>query len=305
MKSQPLILEIKGNSLDDGPGIRTVIFFKGCPLSCIWCHNPESKRSTVEISFAPKECIACDTCIDNCLNSALSRANPYFIDRTKCNLCFKCADNCPAGALSRVGYEMTDEEIVAKVLSDKPFYDSSGGGVTLSGGEPTLYMEFAAGLLKKFKAVGINTLVETCGYFNLVKFEEFMLPYTDIIYFDIKIFDPVEHRRFCGMNNDLILENFIRLKKLSLASGFQLLPRIPLIPGITDKESNILDIAQFLKSNGVTESRFLAYNPLWHEKNNKLGVKNSYSSKESMTRWMPKEKIQQCEAVFREAQIKV
>ena len=141
---RPLILDIKGNSLDDGPGIRSVIFFKGCPLACTWCHNPESKRFEAEISFDAKACIGCDACLSACPQDALSRDNPFFIDRRRCDLCFRCIDACHSGALSRVGQEMGIAEIVARVLDYKPFYDTSGGGVTLSGGEPTVYMDFAS-----------------------------------------------------------------------------------------------------------------------------------------------------------------
>ena len=151
---RPLILEISGNALDDGPGIRSVIFFKGCPLSCVWCHNPEGKRAVREIAFDAKACVGCDTCMKLCPEKALSRGNRHFIDRTRCSLCFLCADACPSEALSRVGLEMEVGEIVYTVMKDKPFYDVSGGGVTLSGGEPALFMDFTAALLSRLKAQG-------------------------------------------------------------------------------------------------------------------------------------------------------
>ncbi len=126
-----LILEIKGNSLDDGPGIRTVVFFKGCPLNCVWCHNPESKKKAIELSWDSKECIGCKSCIEVCRANAISVKNPYYIDRSKCTLCFECVDVCPSGALSRVGKYMTVNEIMKEILKDKPFFITSGGGVTL------------------------------------------------------------------------------------------------------------------------------------------------------------------------------
>lgn len=189
MNKRPLILEIKGNSLDDGPGIRTVIFFKGCPLSCTWCHNPESKSAGFEISFDARQCIGCNTCIDTCPEDALSRDDPYFIDRDKCDLCFKCVDNCPANALTRVGRWMGPDEILAAVTKDKPFFDTSGGGVTLSGGEPIMYMEFVSDLLKALKKEGIHILLETCGHFNFERFEDLIYPYVDTIYYDIKLYN--------------------------------------------------------------------------------------------------------------------
>lgn len=189
MAATPLILEIKGNSLDDGPGIRTVIFFKGCTLSCSWCHNPESKRRDAEISFDSEKCIACDTCLSLCSRNALDRSNPFYIDRDRCDLCFDCIELCPSEALSRVGEEFTIDDIVQKTIRDKPFFDTSGGGVTLSGGEPLLYVEFAGELLQEFRSRNIHSLVETCGLFRLGNVEEHVLPWVDAIYYDIKILD--------------------------------------------------------------------------------------------------------------------
>ena len=159
----PLILDIKGNSLDDGPGIRSVIFFKGCPLSCVWCHNPESKKTGAEIAFDGGRCIDCGTCREVCPEKALSRENPFYIDRSRCPLCFDCVQACPSGALEQVGKEMSINEILEKIVPDKPFFEVSDGGVTLSGGEPTLFMDFAAKLLVALKQQKIHTLVETCS----------------------------------------------------------------------------------------------------------------------------------------------
>jgi len=205
---QPLILEIKGNALDDGPGIRSVVFFKGCPLSCLWCHNPESKRMGMEIGFEAKTCVGCDTCINLCPENALSRENPFFIDRDACTLCFECVDACPSGALTRIGTYMSVEAIAEQVLRDKPFYDTSGGGVTLSGGEPTLVTGFAGELAARLKASGIHTLIETCGLFDLARFDESLYPYLDLIYFDIKLMDAALHAHYCGVANETILYNF-------------------------------------------------------------------------------------------------
>jgi len=305
MKREPLILDIKGNSLDDGPGIRTVIFFKGCPLSCVWCQNPESKKADVEISFDEKECIGCDTCLEVCPEGALSRDNPFFIDRERCSLCFDCAENCPALALTVVGREMSHDEIVATVLKDKPFYDTSGGGVTLSGGEPTMFMDFTALLLRELKSRGIHTLLETCGLFNLNRFKESLYPYLDMIYYDLKLHDPDEHVRFCGAQNDKIIENFIELHRMSAEGGIPLLARVPLIPGITDRESNLVAIANLLRTQGVQTVQLLSYNPLWHEKERKIGVENPLSLQEPMTRWIDADKIERSKDIFRREKIEV
>ena len=225
----PLILEIKGNSLDDGPGIRSVVFFKGCPLSCVWCHNPESKRVYPEISFDPKVCIGCDTCIKLCSTNALSRKNPFFIDRDICDMCFDCTEECPSKALEKVGRNMEVSEVIDAVIKDKPFFDTSKGGVTLSGGEPTLYMDYLSELLKEFKNKGVHTLLETCGQFDFTKFMKKIYPFADTIYYDIKIFNSDNHKKYCGLSNKTIIENFKKLNTLYKEGKTEILPRVPLI----------------------------------------------------------------------------
>jgi pyruvate formate lyase activating enzyme len=288
----PLIIDIKCNSLDDGPGIRSVIFFKGCPLACTWCHNPESKHSSAEISFDSQKCIACDTCIGKCPVGALSRKNLFFVDRKRCTRCYACVAECPAGALTRVGYELTQDEIIDKIVKDKPFYDTSGGGVTFSGGEPTLHMEFLAGLLFSLKSHRIHTLIETCGFFNLEEFKESVLPYTDMIYMDIKIYNSEAHKRYCGVDNAVILENFIRLHELSHRGGFHIVPRIPLIPQITDTKENLASIASFLRALRVQEVKLLPNNPLWHEKCAQLGIRSPYGEDSPQRQWIPHEEVE-------------
>lgn len=300
----PLILEIKGNSLDDGPGIRSVVFYKGCPLSCVWCHNPESKKTSLEISFDAKTCIDCGACRDVCPKDALSRDNHFYIDRSKCNLCFLCVDACPSGALDRVGETMSVDEIVKNILPDKPFFDTSGGGVTLSGGEPTLFMDFTSALLKSLKQNSIHTLLETCGYFDLNKFMDAVYPYLDTIYFDIKIIDSIAHKKYCGVTNEKILDNFKKLSKKTVNDGKILIPRTPLIPDITDTGSNIRQIAAFLKNLNITEAALLAYNPLWHEKSDKVGIEDPYKNNKMMTSFTDNSVTEKCKTIFMEAGIK-
>jgi pyruvate formate lyase activating enzyme len=301
---KPLILEIHGNSLDDGPGIRSVVFFKGCPLSCGWCHNPEGKLCVVEIAFNSKECVGCNNCMRLCPENALSRKNRYFIDRTRCSLCFRCADACPSEALSRVGREMEVGEIMNTVMKDKPFYDISGGGVTLSGGEPTLYMDFLSFLMRSFKANGIHCILETCGQFAWERFTDLVYPYLDAIYFDLKIYDSDSHKFFCGISNTTILGNFIRLAERSREDGKELLPRIPLVPGITDTDANLSAIAAFLISRRVTRAKLLPYNPLWPDKNSKLGGVSANLGT-TLMKWMPQERVKHCESIFHKYGINV
>ncbi|MFA5756557.1 MAG: glycyl-radical enzyme activating protein [Smithellaceae bacterium] len=302
---KPLILEIKGNSLDDGPGIRTVVFFKGCPLSCSWCHNPESKRARVEIGYDRKECIGCGTCTAVCPEKAVSPQNIHPVDREKCTLCFRCVEECPAGALARVGRSLSIDEIAAEVLKDKPFFDTSGGGATFSGGEPVMFMEFLSELLHALKAYQVHTLLETSGFFDFEKFERLLLPCLDMIYYDIKIMDEKAHRIHTGVSNQRILENFERLFKISRDTGITLLPRTPLVPGITDRHENIQGIARFLAELGVRNAALMPYNPLWHEKADKIGADNPHRGHAVMAAWMEKEKVEACRRIFSEEGIQV
>lgn len=299
---RPLILEIKGNSLDDGPGIRTVLFFKGCPLSCAWCHNPESKRPGPEISFDPAECVGCDTCISVCNEKALDRANPCFIDRERCTLCYRCVEPCPAGAIARVGRYVDVEEVVAEVEKDLPFFRTSGGGVTLSGGEPTLYMEYTSRLLMSLKGLGVHAIVETCGLFDFEEFERRVLPFLDAVYFDLKIMDPVAHRRYCGTSNETILENFQKFLGVTRGEDTEVLPRVPLIPGITDTDDNLSSIASFLRENGAHAVALLQYNPLWLDKSRKIGEAGP-APDHSWTTWMEQGEIERCHSVFHDFEI--
>ena len=270
-KTEPLIFEIKGNSLDDGPGIRTVVFFKGCPLSCLWCHNPESKRREGEISFDDKRCVACDACLEACPRSALDRNHPGYVDRRRCDLCGRCAGVCPSGALSLVGRRMSVEQIARAVEKDIPFFRNSGGGVTLSGGEPTLFLDFAARLAACLRERGVRVLLETCGLFNLNAFVDRLYPHLDSIYFDIKVFDRERHREICGVPNDAILANFKHLFRLYRQGGIPVLPRVPLIPGLTAVPENLSAIAAFLRAEGAQKLSLLQNNPLWFEKSRMIG----------------------------------
>lgn len=299
----PLILDIKGNALDDGPGIRTVVFFKGCPLSCVWCHNPESKRPQVEIAFDAGRCAGCDSCLAVCPDRALDRSRPGFVDRRRCGLCFQCLEACPSGALSRVGQALAPEAVVRQVLRDKPFFEASGGGVTLSGGEPTLYPEFAAQLLDAFRQAGVHTLVETCGLFALDRFMHLIYPRVDAIYYDIKLMDADRHRRYCGRDNRTILANFERVQARSRRDGVALLPRTPLIPGITDTRDNLKAIADFLKRCGADRIELLPYHPLWRDKHRNIGLAAATAPELCGASFMPPQRIEACRALFRDAGI--
>ena len=295
---RPLVLELKGNSLDDGPGIRTAVFFKGCPLNCVWCHNPESKRVEAELSVSLADCIGCGTCKNVCPQRAADPKQPGIVDRDKCVRCFACAESCPPKALQRVGKEMPMEDIIKKCVADKPFYDVSGGGVTLTGGEPTMFTEWVGELARLLNEEGIRVHIETCGMFNYEKVREKLLPYVSSIYMDVKIADCEAHKRYCGVYNDTILENFRRLAADSKEMRFSFLPRTPLIPEITDTDENLTAIMRLYKETGITKTELLPYNPTWYGKTEKLGV-SVPAELEGVTHWQSSEKLEHCKDIFR------
>jgi pyruvate formate lyase activating enzyme len=294
------VLEVKGNALDDGPGIRSVIFVKGCPLSCVWCHNPESKNINPEIAWDARECIQCNDCIETCQQNALSHNHPFFINRQRCNKCFDCIQVCPTGAISCVGKNMEIEDIVDEIEKDLPFFETSGGGVTISGGEPTLYPDSISELMQRLRSKKIHTLLETCGYFQWDGFREKIFPHVDTIYFDIKLIDSEAHKKYCGKDNTLILKNFTKLVHAIQQTDTELLPRVPLIPNITATTKNLTAIAEFLNKNNIRQMQLMAYNPLWIEKNIKMGIVNSYATKKEMNQWMQTSDIKRCKEIFRE-----
>jgi pyruvate formate lyase activating enzyme len=203
--------------------------------------------------------------------------------------------------LDRVGKAMTVNDIIETILPDKPFFNTSGGGTTLSGGEPTLFMEFTSQLLQSLKQHNIQTLLETCGYFDLNMFMDMLYPYLDAIYFDIKIIDSATHKKFCGRPNKKILDNFRLISERAKKDNKVLLPRIPLIPDITDTEENIRGIAAFLQSQNIVEASLLAYNPLWHEKSDKIGVADPYKKSKAMTSFGDKSILERCKTILIEA----
>jgi pyruvate formate lyase activating enzyme len=293
-RCQTLVIEIKGNSLDDGPGIRSVVFFKGCPLSCAWCHNPESRSRGAELSWDPSLCVACGTCSETCSSGAIVMAGESRVDRTQCRSCFSCAAGCPSGALRRVGAPMTRQQIVERVLRDKPFYDASGGGVTLSGGEPTLHMELVSEVARELRANGVHVLLETCGFFRLDAFTALLLPHLDAVYMDLKLIDPAQHRRWCGVDNRIVLENFAALAARARGGAFELSARTPLIPGITDTPANLAGIARFLAGLEVRTLHLLPNNPTWQGKSHGIGVDVSEGLGDSLRRFLSSQEIAIC-----------
>ncbi len=266
----PLIFNIHRFALDDGPGIRTTVFLKGCPLSCIWCHNPEGMRAGREMALDPNRCIACGACRAVCPEGAVSEKPDLRIDRRRCTACARCAERCPATAIQVMGRRHSLGGLLELLLRDSNFYAASGGGVTFSGGEPTLFMAYLGAALKALKEENLHTAIQTCGLFDYRAFSRQVLPVTDLIMFDLKFIDSARHRRYTGKDNGVILENFRRLTRE--ARG-RVLPRLPLVPGITATRSNLKEIAFFLAELGYGRCDLLPYHPGGIEKRKSLGIK--------------------------------
>ncbi len=256
---RPLIVDVKRGSLDDGPGIRSVVFFKGCPLGCIFCQNIETQEPEAEIAFRARRCIRCGSCADACPEEAIDLRHPGRIYRDRCNRCGKCAEVCPGHGLSLIGRYYSVGELVELLLRDSAFYRHSGGGVTMSGGECTLYPDYLESVLRLLKTREIHIVLETTGYFNYEVFREKIIPYVDIIYYDIKLVDRQSHIQYTGKPNDKILDN---LHRLISEARVEVHPRVPLVPGITATRENLSAIVDFLSRSGARSVSLLPYNPM-------------------------------------------
>jgi len=303
MNTTPLIVDIKRDSHEDGPGIRSVVFFKGCPLRCVFCHNPESQETWFEIAFSKKDCTFCGRCAEACQSEAIDLAHAGRIERDKCLYCGDCIKVCEPGALRCIGKGYTREALTKLLLEDEAFYRSSGGGVTFSGGECASYPDYLEGVLKGLKKEDIHIAVETAGYFDYEAFRKKILPHLDLIYYDIKFVEPKMHRKYTGRSNELILANLRRLvSDLDLlGTGAQVQVRVPLIPGITTGRENLTGIVGFLKEVGVGEVSLLPYNPLGLEMLTKLGREPSTLPEGFMKPEEEKEVFRLFEAILGEA----
>ncbi len=263
-----IVFNIQRFSVNDGPGIRTLVFFKGCPLNCIWCSNPESQKPSQELSYIKKLCILCLRCISVCPNKAIILENDNLFTNLKiCKACGKCTKVCPVNARKVEGKRYTVVELYEIVAKDIVFFRTSSGGVTISGGEPYAQFDFLLDFLKKCKSKGINTAVETCGFVEWDKIKS-SLKYLDLVLYDIKLIDEKIHNNFTGVNNTLILDN---LRKL-IFTDINVIVRFPLIPGISDDISNLNSIVNYLKEIGYKgEIHLLPYHRLGMNKYEQLG----------------------------------
>lgn len=268
-----LIFAIQRFSLHDGPGIRTTVFLKGCPLHCLWCHNPEAIRTEPELSSCAEFCIRCGRCVEVCPERAISMGQSAIIDRTRCTACGECAACCPSHALEMKGTEKTVGEVLAEVLEDAPFFDASQGGVTVSGGEPLLQHVFCHALLSAVRHRGHHTAVDTSGIVAWPILEK-MLPVTDLFLYDIKAVSRDLHRSLTGVDNLIIKENLGRL----LQTKAQVQIRIPIIPGHNDLPDEISGIGRLLAGQSRrVEIHLLPYHTYAEDKYSRVGRTYSLS----------------------------
>jgi len=257
-------------STEDGPGIRTTVFMKGCPLRCHWCHNPEGLSPRPQLVWYDVRCIGARRCLAACPVGALELTPEGMrIDRERCSPCDLCAEACPSGALEVIGRRWTPDELLALVAKDTAFYETSGGGVTVSGGEPTMQPDFVEAFLRLCRESSIATALDTCGYADWSVYER-LLPYVDLVLFDLKILDRERHRQATGVYPDRILANAAAIAE----RGMPIWIRTPIIPGYTDDEENIGALAAFIRSRLPTVERWdlLAYTNLGVSKYRRLGL---------------------------------
>jgi pyruvate formate lyase activating enzyme len=299
------ILHIQRLSTEDGPGIRTTVFFKGCPLHCAWCHNPESISFQLQTHWYANRCIGCNTCVETCPNDCLTmNESGLQIDRESCEACGKCVEACPSGAREMLGMTMTVEEVLSELLKDRAFYEKSGGGVTLSGGEPTFQPDFTEALLRGLKEREISTALDTCGLTAAHTFDR-LLPYTDLILFDMKLLDQGLHRTFTGVGNQQILENmaYLRNSIQSQSRRIDLWIRTPLIPGVTDTDENLLAIGHYIADHLdgiIMRWELCAFNNLCRDQYIRLGLEWEYAT----TPLMSPADVQRCEQIAKKSGIR-
>ena len=265
------ITNIQKFSIHDGDGIRTTVFFKGCPLKCIWCHNPETQRYEREMQFDAEKCTGCGSCVKACPENALHmNGRVPEADASKCTFCGKCTIYCPNGLREVIGKDYSPRELVKELKKDLMFYEESGGGVTLSGGEVmTMDSDYILDVVKRLHHEGISVTIDTCGFAPYENFEK-ILPYVDTFLYDIKTIDPELHKEYTGFDNKLIFDNLAGIAR----AGARIYLRIPMIDGVSGSEENIQATIKFLKDNDITPAQvnLLPYHNTGSHKYAKVGM---------------------------------
>ena len=265
------LMDVKRFAVHDGPGIRTTLFLKGCSLRCVWCHNPEGISAALQLAYYAHKCISCGECAAVCPQGAHSMTDGlHRFERARCRACGQCVPGCLGEALQLFGRSITVEEAAGMALEDRVFYEQSGGGVTLSGGEPLLQADFCAALAEKLRAEHIATAIDTCGCVPWDAFEK-LLPLAEIFLFDVKQIDPDAHKRLTGQDNRLILENLRRLS----SAGARIEIRMPLVPGANDDEATLQGIGRFLQPLSIEKMRVLPYHSMARSKYAALGLRDT------------------------------
>jgi pyruvate formate lyase activating enzyme len=280
MSEKAIVFDIQRASLHDGPGIRTTVFLKGCPLECLWCHNPEAVAPTRQLFFYYDKCTHCGDCAKVCEDDVHHLANgTHTIDYDKCTQCGKCVGACNSNALKIIGREMSLDEVMLEVMADFDFYTNSGGGITLSGGEPLLQFAFSMELLQRCRQMGVSTCVETSGFVSEVHFRE-ILPFVDTLLFDYKIAGSEEHKKYTGAPNEAILANL----DIAYQSGVPVILRCPVIPGINDTAEHFGHIRDLDKKYpNLKGIELLPYHNIGNNKRTSIGTRETLAELSTTT----------------------